>query len=360
MLKHIQLYFVLDVSRHDMVESVIRGVRRGIETYAIYKPLKVRFLNNEDGVDHGGVQIELFRIIGGLICDPYYGLFAIDNESQLAWFWSGCFDEPERFEIIGSILALAAYNGCTISTRFPRVLFMKLVGQNAAKPSDIDDLFPTLARGLTSLLNYEGDVEELGLTFEYTYVSMTGTVTSPMSSDTGISVTNENRKTYVEEYIYHLTDITIRPFFDAFKRGWNRLIPDQLTRLFTPDELMVIVQGQSNPDISTEDLRKAIRYADGYSSDHPAIKRFWKIVNEYTQEEKENLLEFVTASRVVPIVGGVEGCTFVIQRNGPDSDRLPTALTCFGRLLLPEYESKEKMARMLGIAIKNTKGFGLV
>lgn len=29
--------------------------------------------------------------------------------------------------------------------------------------------------------------------------------------------------------------------------------------------------------------------------------------------------------------------TFIISRNGPDSDRLPTAHTCFNHLLLPEY-----------------------
>ncbi|KAI8847705.1 hypothetical protein BC829DRAFT_395682 [Chytridium lagenaria] len=40
--------------------------------------------------------------------------------------------------------------------------------------------------------------------------------------------------------------------------------------------------------------------------------------------------------------------------------RLPTALTCFGRLLLPEYESKEKLANRLITAIENAKGFGLV
>lgn len=30
----------------------------------------------------------------------------------------------------------------------------------------------------------------------------------------------------------------------------------------------------------------------------------------------------------------------MISRNGPDSDRLPTAHTCFNHLLLPEYTDK--------------------
>ncbi len=76
-------------------------------------------------------------------------------------------------------------------------------------------------------------------------------------------------------------------------------------------------------------------------------------------KHKRHLLEFVTASDRVPLKG-LESLMFVIQRNGPDTDRLPSALTCFGRLLLPEYSSKDKLKERLFTAIENAKGFGLV
>jgi hypothetical protein len=38
---------------------------------------------------------------------------------------------------------------------------------------------------------------------------------------------------------------------------------------------------------------------------------------------------------------------------------LPTAHTCFNHLLLPEYSSKEKLERMLLMALDNAEGFGL-
>jgi len=50
---------------------------------------------------------------------------------------------------------------------------------------------------------------------------------------------------------------------------------------------------------------------------------------------------------------------FVIQRNGPDSDRVPTSLTCFGRLLLPEYSHRRKLREKLKLAIEHGKGFGV-
>jgi ubiquitin-protein ligase E3 A len=49
----------------------------------------------------------------------------------------------------------------------------------------------------------------------------------------------------------------------------------------------------------------------------------------------------------------------VIQRNGGDSTRLPTALTCFSRLLLPEYADEQKLRERVMLAIEHGKGFGL-
>lgn len=40
--------------------------------------------------------------------------------------------------------------------------------------------------------------------------------------------------------------------------------------------------------------------------------------------------------------------------------RVPTSMTCFGRLLIPEYNEKEKLARKLKIALENSEGFGVV
>ncbi len=100
-------------------------------------------------------------------------------------------------------------------------------------------------------------------------------------------------------------------------------------------------------------------YEDGYNESHPVIKMFWQVVKSWSTEQKKLLLNFVTGSDRIPITG-LASLTFIIQRNGPDSDRLPTSLTCFGRLLLPEYSSKEKLEKVLLKSILNGKGFGLV
>jgi hypothetical protein len=45
---------------------------------------------------------------------------------------------------------------------------------------------------------------------------------------------------------------------------------------------------------------------------------------------------------------------------GGDSDRLPTAHTCFNHLLLPAYTSKEKLQERLRTALEHAEGFGLL
>ncbi len=59
-------------------------------------------------------------------------------------------------------------------------------------------------------------------------------------------------------------------------------------------------------------------------------------------------------------IGGLARLKLIISRNGPDTDRLPTAHTCFNAFLLPDYSSIDKLREKLLIAINNAEGFGLL
>ena len=88
------------------------------------------------------------------------------------------------------------------------------------------------------------------------------------------------------------------------------------------------------------------------------MKHFWLVISDFSYEQKKSLLSFVTGSDRVPL-SGLSSISFIIQRNGPDTNNLPTSMTCFNRLLLPEYNSKAKLQEKLSKAIENGKGFGL-
>jgi hypothetical protein len=152
------------------------------------------------------------------------------------------------------------------------------------------------------------------------------------------------------------------------KRGLLKIYGDDSLKICQSAELEMIICGHNSETYNFQELREIAKYDDGYGPNHQMIMYrllktndswFWEIIGSFSLHYKKKLLTFVTASDRIPL-NGLKSLTFVIQRNGPDSERLPTALTCFGRLLLPEYKTKEKLEKLLIIAIDNASGFGLI
>jgi len=95
---------------------------------------------------------------------------------------------------------------------------------------------------------------------------------------------------------------------------------------------------------------------------------FWETMKELDCFQKKRFLCFCTGSDRIPIHGIkslkftiLKYCLYIllITRNGDDTERLPTASTCFNILLLPAYSSKDKLRQKLHTAINNAEGFGL-
>lgn len=84
----------------------------------------------------------------------------------------------------------------------------------------------------------------------------------------------------------------------------------------------------AHEEIDTHALQKATRYDGGYHEKHAYIQAFWRIVHAWSDEQKRKFLLFVTGTDRVPL-GGMGQVGLIIQRNGPNTDRLPTAATCY-------------------------------
>jgi len=268
---------------------------------------------------------------------------------------------------------LAVYNGLTLPVTFPKALYMKLLDEEVSELHHIADGWPDLANGLTSLLEWDekdGLVEDVFCrTYEFSVEQFgqpisreMGTTShwpqfsdylSPNPTDTPL-VTNANRNGYVSDYIRWLTDISINPQFEAFKRGFFTCIDRRSITLFDANTLQSVVEGVQEIDIS--ELRRATRYV-GWDASHRTVRDFWSIVKRYDLDQKKKLLEFVTASDRIP-VGGMRNLAFTLQRNGVDDGHLPSSYTCYGILLLPEYSSKDVLRQKMAMALENSKGFG--
>ena len=295
----------------------------------------------------------------------------------MSWFQPGSLEPTYKFEILGLLTSLAVYNGLTLPFTFPIAFYKKLLGKDVINLEDIQDGWPALAKGLKELLDWkEGDVEEVFMrSFVFSVDTSTGTRSFDMSresqsdSDFGSNyrammnqyveesapmVNNQNRRSYVEAYIQWLTRISIAEQFTAFKKGFYTCLHPKAVSLFDASSLKLLVEG--NPEIDVDELEKTASY-DGFTPEEPQINDFWHIVRSFSPEQIRKLLEFVTASDRIPF-DGIASIDFVIQRNGDDDARLPSSATCFGRLLLPAYSSRERMEERLCLAIENSRGFG--
>uniref|UniRef100_A0A383WLR6 HECT-type E3 ubiquitin transferase n=1 Tax=Tetradesmus obliquus TaxID=3088 RepID=A0A383WLR6_TETOB len=105
-------------------------------------------------------------------------------------------------------------------------------------------------------------------------------------------------------------------------------------------------------------MQAGARYEGGYSAGHTTIAALWSVLLALPVYEKRAFLQFCTGCDRAP-VAGLGALRLLLQRAGPDSEKLPTAHTCFNTLLLPEYSSRAKLQRKLMTAIQNAQGFGL-
>ncbi|PVV04541.1 hypothetical protein BB560_000964 [Smittium megazygosporum] len=195
-----------------------------------------------------------------------------------------------------------------------------------------------------------------------------------------IPVTEENRKEYVRLYLRYLVLEDVHDAVEKIRSGFMQATNGQtLNKISEYEYFKKVNDGDGINDIfqrkqsglyyymfgdsSTLDVKKwkSITYYDnGYTETSPEIMDFWEIVEEFSKEQKSKLLKFVTGNSFLPL-GGYSNLTFVILKNGdPETGTLPTALTCFSRLLLPPYRPKSLMREKLLISIENCLGFGLL
>ncbi len=395
-------YLILNIGRETVLKDAFDQLWRR-EERELMRPLKVHLGEDtgEEGFDSGGVQQEFFRLAIAEALNPDYGAFTVDERTRMTWFQPGSLQPEWKFELIGILISLAVYNGLTLPITFPKAFYQKLLGEPVTELHHIADGWPDLANGLTTLLEWnerEGSVEDVfSLTYEFSTSMFDRPVSRKMQPELGWdnsvggsdgnggdnhhwpqfslhpnakpleasnpteapAVTGDNRNAYVSDYIRYLTGVSVEPQFAALARGFRRCLQAKSLTLLTPALLQSVVEGEAGQEIDVAELRRAARYV-GWDASHRTVRDFWAVVRRYDQRMRRRLLEFVTASDRVP-VGGLAGVQFVVQRNGDepgDRGHLPTAYTCYGTLLLPEYRDREVLRERLAMALENAQGFG--
>ncbi|KAJ3028735.1 UNVERIFIED_CONTAM: putative E3 ubiquitin-protein ligase HTD2 [Siphonaria sp. JEL0065] len=344
-------YLHLEVRRDSVVRDAIAQLASKT-SHDLKKQLRVTFVG-EEGIDDGGIQKEFFQMVVKEIFNPTHGMFQIYQDSRLCWFTKEYITDPgvtEEYMLIGRLLGLAIYNSNTLEIPFPVALFKKLLHL----PTTLNDVFeldPALGRGLKGLLEYENqDFQEL---YDWTFqIQYDGPYNNRNTHDlkpngSQIQLTKENRAEFVKLYVDFIFNRSVATAFQSFSDGLYSVVDRESLVVFRPEEFQQLVVGCSELDFKA--LENNARY-EGWEESSVVLKQFWEIVHAMSLEEQKRLLFFTTGSDRAP-VGGLGNLSFVIARNGPDSDRLPTSHTCYNVLLLNEYSSKEKLEERLKKAI---------
>lgn len=273
--------------------------------------MRVQLVNTagleEAGVDGGGLFREFLSELLKTCFDPNRGFFKLTKDNMLYPNPTVqlLFDDfPKHYYFIGRILGKALYENLLVELPFAEFFLSKIVGRQ----SDVDvhhlaSLDPIMYRNLLYLKSYKGDVADLGLDFTVLSDELgERRVDELKPSGANIPVTNHNRIEYIHLMADYKLNKQIRAQCYAFKQGIGSVVPLDWLQMFNNKELQVLISGAQIP-VDVNDLKLHTNYTGGYAPDHPTITAFWKIVNEFSDQQKGQLLKFVTSCSRPPLLG---------------------------------------------------------
>ncbi|KAJ2985624.1 hypothetical protein NUW58_g5431 [Xylaria curta] len=330
----------IKVRRSHIFEDSFAEISRQSAT-DLKKRLMIKF-EGEDGLDYGGLSREFFFLLSHEMFNPFYCLFeysAHDNYTLQINPHSGI--NPEHlnyFKFIGRVVGLAIFHRRFLDAFFIGALYKMVLGK-AVQLADMEGVDADFHRN-----------ERFGVM----------TVEDLIPNGRNIDVTNENKKEYVDLMVKWRIEKRIAEQFQAFKDGFQELIPHDLINVFDERELELLIGGIAEIDV--DDWKKHTDYR-GYTENDEVIQFFWQTIRSWDGEQKSRLLQFATGTSRIPVNGfkdlqGSDGPRrFTIEKAG-DLGNLPKAHTCFNRLDLPPYKSLEQLQQKLTIAVEETMGFG--
>lgn len=334
----------------------------------IKKPLEIQFIDKfgqvEAGIDGGGLFKEFLTALVREAFDTNRGLWRATDAQELypnphSYATSG--DQLEWYTFLGRVIGKALYEGILVDAKFAGFFLSKMLGKQSYLDDlgSIDSLDKELYKGLISLKNYQGNVEDLSLNFTVTDeefgVSMTREL---IPGGANIPVTNLNRMEYIYRISHYRLSTQIQHQCNAFFTGLADIINPRWLRNFNREELSVLISGTDEP-VDIEDLRKHT-VLGGYHEQDLTVQHFWKVLEDFDQPMRKVFLKFVTSSPNPPLLGFSQlNPLFAIRKAGDDTSRLPTASTCVNMLKLPDYADEKTCREKLRYAIQSEAGFDL-
>ena len=296
----------------------------------------------ETGVDAGGLYKEFMYKLSEEAFSSKLGYFEESETGLLlptrdSLHVDKNYNFSATYEFLGFIVAKSIIDEIKIFPNFsPIFLNNCLEVENSF--IDLKTYDPDLYKSLVTLKTYEGDVKnDLGLYFSLTIEKNGKNVTFELiDGGNNIPVTNENRLTYIKKVTDYYLTFQFKEAVENFRNGMSKVMNMDILRLYSGEELRQIIYGFDKDVFTVTDMEANSKFT-GFNMKDPkevqCINDFYKILEEFSQKEKEKFLFFCTSLKRLPI-GGFQRLrpTFHVTKS---FNPVPTSSTCVNMLKLP-------------------------
>ncbi|XP_018649274.1 hypothetical protein Smp_169180 [Schistosoma mansoni] len=167
-------------------------------------------------------------------------------------------------------------------------------------------------------------------------------------------VTVHNIEKYLELTLAFCLDKGIRKQLDAFKDGFERVLPLRWLALFTATELGELIAGDSVVHWTREDLLAYTVPSLGFTKQSPTYQMLINVLCNFNSTERRAFLQFTTGCSSLP-PGGLKNLhprLRIVRKEITNSGPYPSVNTCVHYLKLPEYQSEKELRTRLLQATK--------
>jgi len=354
----------INVRRGMLVEDAMSAVM-SMEREDLVKVWKFNFLG-EEGIDAGGLAREFFELVSKALFDPDMGLWKFSASNQMCLEINPDVatlqDDYERYyRFIGRILGKALLDGQLIKGHMIQFIYKHILGWPITLHDlrNIDEEYYENLKKTSDYAEQGGDVSDLCLDFT-TSSSSFGQVKTVELVEGGKDkeVTNKNLSEYIQACLQYRVVNQVKSQLTEVLLGFYDVVPEPLLTVFDFQELELMMCGL--PNIDMDDWKKHTKYAGLFpmEGDCRQCRWFWDVVSDFDHEMRARLLQFVTATSGVPAGGfgllqGNDGNIryFTLLGISSETAAYPRAHTCFNRLDLPLYDTKEELETKLREAI---------
>lgn len=254
----------------------------------------------------------------------------------------------EMFEFVGALMGMAFRSGQILDLKLTSFFYKGLAGE----PLTIEDLKGIDLYAVQAIKELEKTMKSVD---EETFNSYSSDMmTTKLSNGEEVDlVPGGSSKVIKHKDIVEFIKLSLEARFkesdkqmQAIRKGFEIIFPTTVMGILTWREVEYRIIGPTEIDI--DQLKKITSYSCCSETDE-YVQRFWRVFEDFTQEERSMYLKFAWGrSRLPP----PEACknarhTIYLFDSGryPDHDKvLPQAHTCFFQLDLPRY-TKDSAAR---------------